>query len=73
MRVQFCGMKNFNSNICVMIAGGFSIGKKPLTSRCRPNVKKTRLDCCNQIDHFHFSSLQLEFSLFVFCCINLSA
>ena len=47
-RVQFCSMKDLNSNICVMIGGRVSIGKKPLTSRCRPDEMKSRFDCCIQ-------------------------
>ena len=30
------------------------MGKKPLTSRCRPDEVKTSFDCCTLIDHFHF-------------------
>ena len=44
-----------------------SIGKKPLTSRCRPDVKKQRFYCCIQIDHFHFSYCRFSF---LFLCFN---
>ena len=49
-----------------MIGGRVAMGKKPLTSRCRPDEVKTSFDCCTLFDHFHFSSCSfLYFSLCV--------
>ena len=53
-RFNFCSKIILNSNICVMIGGRVAMGKKPLTSRCRPDEVKTSFDCCTLIDHFHF-------------------
>ena len=48
-----------------MIGGRVAMGKKPLTSRCRPDEVKTSFDCCTLFDHFHFSSCS-----FLYLCVH---
>ena len=64
-RFNFCSKIILNSNICVMIGGRVAMGKKPLTSRCRPDEVKTSFDCCTLFDHFHFSSCS-----FLYLCVH---
>ena len=61
MRAQFLQQEKLEfKHLCDDWREG-SIGKKPLTSRCRPDEKKQRFDCCIQIALFHFSSCRFSF------------
>ena len=68
-----CSKIILNSNICVMIGGRVAMGKKPLTSRCRPDEVKTSFDCCTLIDHFHFPVVFFicAFVFFLQCLIRI--